>query len=260
MSDSKKNDYEKILQCILDIGEEMLVCGGEVSRVQDSIFRMCESYGADPTRINVFIITSNIQVTIQAPDGKIITQIRCVVRNNPNFAMMDKLNDLSRYVCSVNPTEEELRAAIDKIIHGAYQKRWLKYLGGAMVTAGFTSFFGGTLRDAMCAGIIGVLIIFLERFLANKEKNEIVFIFFISAAAGMAAIALVKLGLGNNLDKIMIGSIMLMIPGLHMTNSIRDMLIGDLGSGLLRLTNALLVAGAIACGMAATIIVFGGLL
>ena len=59
-------DYDLILQGILDVGEEMVCCGAEVSRVEDSIYRMCESYGA--ARINVFIITSNIQVTMQAPE------------------------------------------------------------------------------------------------------------------------------------------------------------------------------------------------
>ncbi len=70
-------DYDKILQAILDVGEEMVVAGAEVSRVEDSIFRMCRSYGAD--RINVFIITSNIQVTMEAPDGRILTHIRRVM-------------------------------------------------------------------------------------------------------------------------------------------------------------------------------------
>ena len=39
-------DYDRILQGILDIGEEMVCCGAEVSRVEDSILRMCESYGS----------------------------------------------------------------------------------------------------------------------------------------------------------------------------------------------------------------------
>ena len=54
-------NYYKLLQAILDVAEEMLVCGAEVARVEDSITRMCDAYGC--TRTNAFIITSNIQVT-----------------------------------------------------------------------------------------------------------------------------------------------------------------------------------------------------
>lgn len=52
----------------------------------------------------------------------------------------------------------------------------------------------------------------------------------------------------------------MLIPGIAMTNAIRDMLIGDIASGLLRLVNSILVAAAIACGFAFTIIVLGGVL
>ncbi len=66
-------DYSKLLQAILDIAEEMLVCGAEVERVEDSIERMCVAYGCQQDRVNAFIITSNIQVTFEDPNGNIIT-------------------------------------------------------------------------------------------------------------------------------------------------------------------------------------------
>ena len=78
--------------------------------------------------------------------------------------------------------------------------------------------------------------------------------------AGIAALLLVQIGIGDHPDMIMIGGIMLLIPGIAMTNAIRDMLIGDIASGLLRLINSLLVAAAIACGFAFSIIALGGML
>lgn len=100
----------------------------------------------------------------------------------------------------------------------------------------------------------------MELFLASREKNQIVYNFVVSVVAGITALLLVQIGLGDHSDKIMIGGIMLLIPGIAMTNAIRDMLIGDIASGLLRLVNSILVAAAIACGFAFTIIVLGGVL
>ena len=94
-------NYSKLLQVILDIAEEMLICGAEVERVEDSIERMCYAY--DCRRVNAFIITSNIQVTFEDPEGNIITQIRRIVRNDTNFDRLDYLNDLSRYICAGKP-------------------------------------------------------------------------------------------------------------------------------------------------------------
>ena len=74
----------------------------------------------------------------------------------------------------------------------------------------------------------------------------------------MASLAFVHIGFGEHSDKIMIGAIMILIPGIAMTNSVRDMLIGDLATGLLRLVNSLLLAAVIACGFALSIVLTGG--
>ena len=87
-------NYDKLLQTILDIGEEMIVAGAEVSRVEESVFRMCKSYGCD--RINAYILLSNMQVTVETPDEQIITHIRYMERSDVNFDRLDYLNDLSR--------------------------------------------------------------------------------------------------------------------------------------------------------------------
>ena len=60
-----------------------------------------------------------------------------------------------------------------------------------------------------------------------------------------------------NLDKIMIGDIMLLIPGIAMTNAIRDMLMGDTISGLMRLIESILWAGSLAVGFMASIWMVG---
>lgn len=251
-------DYERLLQGILDIGEEMVTCGAEVSRVEDSILRMCQSYGAK--RVNVFIITSNIQVTMEAPDGKIITQIRRMIRFSVNFDRLDYLNNLSRYVCKNNPDPDALQEKLQEVMDRPKPSKFLQFSGAVLVSAGFAVFFGGTCRDALAAAVMGAVIFVIELVLASREKNQIVYHFIASVIAGFAAILTVKLHIGQHPDLIMIGGIMLLIPGIAMTNSIRDMLIGDIASGLLRLCGALLVAASIACGFAFSIIILGGIL
>ena len=70
---------------------------------------------------------------------------------------------------------------------------------------------------------------------------------------GIVICLTVKLFPFLNLDKIMIGDIMLLIPGIAATNSIRDMLMGDTISGMMRLIESILWAGALACGFMAAI-------
>ena len=85
-------DYSKIVQGILDIGEAMLQSGAENFRLEDSFYRMCRSYGFK--RSDVFVIPSNIQVTVETPEGEIITQIRHIESSEPNYDQQDYLNKL----------------------------------------------------------------------------------------------------------------------------------------------------------------------
>lgn len=253
-----KYDWDKLLQSILDVGEEMIVCGAEVSRVEDSIERMCESYGAPYDRINVFIITSNIQVTLETPDGRILTQIRRLIRHGTNFDRLDYLNALSRYICEHKPDYDELQERLNEVMSRPEPRRLLKIFGAVIIAASFTVFFGGNWMDSIAAGFVGLVIVLMELYLASREPNQIIYNFVVSFVSGVTALLLTKIGLGDNVDKIMIGGIMLLIPGIAMTNSVRDMLIGDIMSGWLRLLSALLIAGAIACGFALSIILIGG--
>ena len=253
-----KYDWDKLLQSILDVGEEMIVCGAEVNRVEDSIERMCASYGAPYDRINVFIITSNIQVTLETPDGGILTQIRRLIRHGTNFDKLDYLNDLSRYICANQPDYDEIQRRLKKVMSRPEPRKALKLFGAVIIAASFTVFFGGNWMDSIAAGLVGLVIVLMELYFSSHEPNQIIYHFIVSFVSGVAALLLHRAGVGEHVDKVMIGGIMLLIPGIAMTNSVRDMLIGDIMSGWLRLLNAVLIAGAIACGFALSIILIGG--
>ncbi len=251
-------NYSKLLQVILDVAEEMLVCGAEVSRVEDSIERMCGAYGCKPERVNAFIITSNIQVTLEDPQGNIITQIRRILRNDVDFDKLDYLNDLSRYVCANKPDVEEIRERFDKVMNRKGYPIWVSYFGAAIIAGSFAVFFGGNMFDGIASLLVGIAIMAMLNFLGKYERNQLAKVFIVSFLSGVLTMLLMSIGLGEHADKIMIGGIMLLIPGIAMTNSVRDMLIGDIVTGMLRLTNSLLQAGAIACGFALSILLMGG--
>lgn len=256
----KGHYFHLLLQGILDIGEEMMVAGAEIYRVEDSIERMCNAYGANPNRSNVFIITSNIQVTIEAPDGQIITQIRRILRNDVNFERLAELNDLCRRICATTPDVEILQEELNKVLRKPDQKWPTKFIGGIFAASFFTIFFGGCFMDAVAAGIVAVPVVLMQNLSRLKDDNRIVFTFYLSLIAGVLSHILVFLGIGDNCDYIMIGGIMLLIPGIALTNSVRDILMGDTASGLLRFSDALINAVAIACGFALSMLLLGGLI
>ena len=99
--------YHRLLHAILDIGEAMQNSGAEISRVEDSINRMCMAYGV--RRVNSFTITANMLVSLEVDDDTVITQTRRLHQVSTDMTRLDRLNDLSRYICAHKPPVEEIQ-------------------------------------------------------------------------------------------------------------------------------------------------------
>ncbi|MBE5906163.1 MAG: threonine/serine exporter family protein [Lachnospiraceae bacterium] len=252
-------DTSYILSLILDIGEEMLTCGAEINRVEDSIYRMLTSYGY--RKVNVFSIPEYISVSIVDHSGEIITQSRRIYKFSNDFYRLEQLNDLSRRICAKKPNVAELWSHLETVESVPYAKStstfaFAHFLGGSC----FCIFLGGDLGDGFAAGCVALIFLIMGRISRVQNLNKIFYTALSALLGGLAAIIFGYIGIGQHVDKIMIGDIMLLIPGMALTTSIRDMLCGDLMAGLFRALESIMVAGAIALGYAIPIYLLGGML
>ena len=251
-----EREYAAILKRAMNIGEMMLKSGSEVGRIEDTISRICRAYGA--VRTDVLTITSSIIVTLETPEGDNITHTRRITSRDYDMMKIEALNRLSRTVCETRMPVEEIDrqlAQIDKIRH----LPWFVTLFAFLISASsFCVFFGGTWRDAIAVLLPAAVIFGLEKLIGSWKVNKIVYYLFASCIAGAISVGVMHIGLGVEMDTIMIGAIMLLIPGMAITGAIEDLLIGDTISGLLRLCESLIAACAIAAGFAMATYLCGG--
>ena len=242
------------LHIFLDMGDALLSSGAEIFRVEDTLNRM--GYACGATQMNVFVITSSIVITMEFPQQAACTQTRRIRENGGNdFTRLEQLNDLSRHFCCHPLSPQELRKEFDKII--AQKPLPLGKLAGSILAAcSFALFYGGSPADTAFSGIAAILIWCFQQYLRPVCMNDVTFQFAASFLTGCGICSFKALFPGLHLDKIMIGDIMLLIPGLMTTNAIRDVLIGDTLSGVIRLIVSLLLAAALALGFIAAIFLF----
>lgn len=242
---NNNHQTEKLFGLLLNIGEDMLRNGAEVRRVEETITLMGKAYGA--RYVDAFVITSSIVVTINLGDNVTFTRTRRI--NEPdvtNFTKLEELNSLSREYCHGNMSVEELESKYNDITRK--KPGFVKICIGSVMAAGTLAvFFGGGLIDGAFAAIFGFIICLMKKYIAPICSNTIFFNFICSLGVGILICLVGKLA-QIPVDKIMIGDIMLLIPGIAMTNSIKDVFVGDTISGIMRLAESLLWAGAIACG------------
>lgn len=248
---------EKLLIWVMNIGEEMLICGAEVRRVEESIRRMCTAFGA--VRTDVFIITSSMVVTVSTADGEIFTQTRRVTSSSPDFEKLHRLNQLSRKICAEKLSVEEIEKNFNAAVNCRTYPFWLECICYAVIAGAFTLFFGGNIRDTAVSLLAGAAVRFVI-LLSEKTVYSKIFSKFLSAAtATLLAYFALKLNIIADVDKVIIGNIMSLIPGIGLTNALRDLFTGDSIAGLLRSIEAVLTALAIAAGYF-MVAVMGGIL
>lgn len=248
----------ELLKITSGIGGMLIEYGAEIYRVEDSINRIAEAYGfsGDGRRVEVFAIPTSLIITVNDGDSPPLTQTRRITNRSTNLDRVDKLNNLSRFICTEKPAAAVIMRHLEEIKTRKVYGVPVRALSFGVVGATFALFFGGYAPDALFAGLISILIFYLSR-LVEKVKpsmffQSVVCTFVISAIA----VTVSRCGLTGGFDKVIIGASMNLVPGITLTNCMRDFIAGDFLAGLYTLIEALLIAVGMAVGAAAAITLF----
>lgn len=239
-------DINRIINIAAYAGKIMLESGAEIYRVEETIIRVCGALRIN--NVDTFVTPTVIMVSASNEYGQLITLVKRVKSRTVNLEKISQVNDISRNIKNRGLTLDFIENKLMQIdLNKSYNTKVNIFLSG-IAAAFFTLVFGGDPRDFLVSLFIGFIIKITSIFLNLLQTNE----FFINIICGAITtiIALIStyFGIGNHSDKIIIGSIMLLVPGLAITNAIRDTISGDLISGITRGIEAFLIAVGIAVG------------
>ncbi len=243
----ERQEAEQILTYAMNLGERMLIRGAEVGRVEDTLTRILKAKGAG--RVDVMTITTSIIVTAHFDCGA-ISQTRRISGTSYDMTALTRLNDLSRHICSGEVPLEEIDPRIREIAAAKTYTRPVQVLLYGSASFVFALFFGGSFLDAVLSFLVGMLIRGMLWLFSSLRVPGLATTLLCAVIGGLLAQGMGWVGLPCSPDMISIGNIMLLVPGVGLTNSIRDMFTGDTISGLLRFSECLLTALALACGFA----------
>jgi uncharacterized membrane protein YjjP (DUF1212 family) len=231
--------------CML-AGKIMLESSAETYRVEDTMNRIARAYGVrDPQS---YATPTAINFSVDLAEAANMMRIE---KRTTDLNKIAEVNDLSRKIAAGQFSIEEALTELKKLDkYKVLYSNTILVLVAAITSGCFTIMFGGSWVDfipSFLSGGLGFL-----GFLLFDKLVEIRFIseFVASAIIGIVAVILVAIGFGSELDKIIIGAVMPLVPGLHITNAVRDLLAGHLVAGLSKGVEALLTAFAIGAGVA----------
>lgn len=229
------------------MGEALLRNGAEIFRVQETMERVAHAYGIE--EYNVYVLSNAIFANAVENGRRVETKLKFIPGSSIHFGRIAGINQLSREIEGGSVSIPEACERLHAIVDIPYTHPAALVLACGVGSACFSYLFGGDWLDAFTAFLCGLL---LEPYLYWVGKHNLSkFLTNLSASALVALVGgvLFLLGLGHNMDKVIIGSIIRLVPGMALTTSIRDFFHGDYLSGAIRMLDAVLVGGCIAVGV-----------
>jgi uncharacterized membrane protein YjjP (DUF1212 family) len=239
--------YDIMEVCLL-AGKVLLQSGAETYRVEDTMMRIASHYGIPQS--HSFVTPTGIIFSIETSEPTKTKLIR-VSERTTDLKKVTNVNRISRQISSGEVTLEEAYQLLKEVESSNLSFSFMTQILAAAIASGcFLIMFQGIWNDfipAMVTGGVGLMsVIFLHKMVQIKFFAE----FIASIIIGLLSYVFVQIGLGNEIDKIIIGSVMPLVPGLLITNAVRDLMAGHLLSGLSKGAEAMLTAFAIGSGIA----------
>ncbi len=220
--------------------------GAEIYRVEDTISRICHAYGHEEAEI--YSTPANFIITVKDSENNPITDSKSISGRETNLDRVGSINELSRYICSKKPSAEKIYKHIEEIKSRPVYSTPVKYISYFVVGTAFAVFYGAWGLEAVFGGLLALLVRFIEGRLRSVKASTFLNTTVCSLAVSLLAVGLCRLGIVPRFDRMIIGAAMTMVPGVAMTNCMRDFISGDFISGIYTMAEALLTAAGMAVG------------
>lgn len=238
---------EQVVGLVLLAGELLLTCGAEMYRVEETIERMGKA--ANFTQVEVFATPTGLFISLHATDGRVYTRVRRIRQVQNNLSTISEINALSRTFSAGLISVDGVQKELESLQKRGTPQSFVRYLMGGLGAAAFTLMYVGSWFEAFIAFIVGTIVLIVVSWLEGYPVPTV-----LQAATGAVVAAGLVMGLADlivfNSNVVILGSVMILAPGVAMTTAIRDMLSGELVSGVTRGAEALAIAVAIATGVA----------
>lgn len=246
-------------------GRVLLENGAETYRAESTVEHILSSRGV--SNIQAFVIPTAIFLSIEY-ENELYSHIERNKRIGIDLMRITRVNDLSREFSASDMTVAEAKIKLNDIKKSSQYNLWTRLLFAGVGSSFFTLMYNGGLIEFGGAMIASVITTAVTEFLFALDASLFMRNIFGGVVAAAASIAFsvlcVLLGIQVDMNIIIIGAIMTMVPGVAITNAVRDSISGDYVSGMSRTSEAIVISVALVLGVAVTLnaarLLLGGLM
>ncbi len=246
-------ETKKVAEIAVTAGEILLSNGAEAYRVEETISKICNSYGFSGECISTL---TGIFISITGPDGEMVTSIRRIRQRRVDLYRVELINSFSRGLMENPVAYEEAKRILGDITNAPSFNLGIRLMAAGMTSFVYTLFFKGTIPDAIIALIISLGIYFILQKIEEVGFFQFLQYFLSGLIIGALSVSIQHLFPVIHKDNVITGAIIVLLPGVSLTNGIKDILYGDYVSGLAQFGEAMLIIIAMGAGIVTALSLF----
>ena len=250
MANNKYNEELKkeVLSFALFIGEMVLSNGAETYRVEDTIIRICKSRGF--RHVNVFTSPTALIISDERFDG--LCFMKTIRSRSINLNKIVLYNDFSRkFVNNPDMSVKEARNELREINKNAYSyPQYINYIATGLASGFFALLIGGhTLNNFILTSIASTFGFIIYKHITKTSSVSVFASLIASMLIAIFGIAFTQFGWITSPTTLIVGSIMPLLAGVSFVKGIRDLISGELISGVAIVFEACLTSITVAGGV-----------
>lgn len=243
-------EAKQVLEIGLYAGQMLLANGGEAYRVEETITRICNSYGLE---CECLTMSTGIFVSVIDGNNEKITSLKRIKAKRVDLYRIELINAFSRDLQSNPLPYDKAQKRLKEIDDAPYFSFRVRLFAASMTSFTYALFFKGTLYDAIVSALVSLGIYYMLEKISGLGFFQIFEFFFSGFLIGSISLISQRLFPAVDKNNVIIGAIMILIPGVALTNGIKDILYGDFISGISKFGESMLIIIAIGAGIAAAL-------
>lgn len=245
-------DVKNVIDIALTAGEILLRFGAETYRIEETVSKICESYGYTGECLSM---SNGLMINVEDHDLSKITSMKKVGQKKVDLYRIELINAFSREVINNPMTYDEAMNRLKEIDNSPNFTLSVRIVAACMTGFIYTIFFNGSLIDGLASIIVCLITYLMFEKISEFGFFQFLEYYFAGALIGEISIFLHFLIPAINEHNVITGAIMILLPGVVLTNGIKDVLYGDFSAGISKFCEALIVIIAVSSGIGTSLFI-----
>lgn len=242
-----KEKKEKTASVLLEVGSLMMSSGANTERIRVTMQRIASTWGY---HLELMITHRALIMTLSDEEGEFsFSKIRRISTHTVNFSVVTGISHMSWNVAKGGWSVDDVINEVERLKQTPHFNRWLTLTLVGVADAAFCYLFGGGWVAMFVAFVATFCGLWVRQETTKRQMNPYVIIFLAALTASLISQLAYYIPICITPDKAFATSVLFLIPGVHLVNSITDLIDGNFQNGVARGVNTLIISFAIAFGM-----------